>query len=130
MNKQKIVVGFDGVLTNKAGYSFHNKVEAGLVEGAIDFLINASMPYDVYIYSVRSAYPSGIEAMQNWLYEECKKHSFFAKNKQAALPFVYLTLKWPTAKPQALISIDDKAYQFTGIFPNVADLRHFKPWTC
>lgn len=36
--------------------------------------------------------------------------------------------KWPWFKPMAILTIDDRAYQFTGTFPTPESIRAFKPW--
>lgn len=35
---------------------------------------------------------------------------------------------WPRHKPPAMISIDDRAMTFTGQWPTISSLQHFKPW--
>jgi hypothetical protein len=39
-----------------------------------------------------------------------------------------LELEWPTEKPPALVTIDDRAITFTGEWPAMAELLAFKPW--
>ena len=39
-----------------------------------------------------------------------------------------LTISFPESKPPALVTIDDRAVLFTGVWPDVAELRRFKPW--
>lgn len=37
-------------------------------------------------------------------------------------------LKFPTEKPPALVTLDDRALTFTGVWPDVQALRVFQPW--
>jgi len=37
-------------------------------------------------------------------------------------------IEWPTHKPPALVTLDDRAIQFSGTWPELADLRAFRPW--
>jgi hypothetical protein len=37
-------------------------------------------------------------------------------------------ISWPTQKPAASLTIDDRALCFTGIFPDAAEILAFKPW--
>ena len=37
-------------------------------------------------------------------------------------------LQFPTHKPPALLTIDDRAFQFKGEFPALDDIENFKPW--
>ena len=38
------------------------------------------------------------------------------------------TLEFPTQKPAAFITIDDRAMCFRGVFPTPDEIRMFKPW--
>jgi hypothetical protein len=38
------------------------------------------------------------------------------------------SIEFPTEKPPALVTIDDRAITFTGIFPSLDDIAAFKPW--
>jgi hypothetical protein len=37
-------------------------------------------------------------------------------------------LEFPMHKPPALVTLDDRALTFTGIWPDLAELRAFRPW--
>ena len=70
--------------------------------------------YIVNIYSSRSSEIGGIDAMKEWL-------SKFMVYDQDDIHF-------PTQKPPAYLTIDDRAICFKGTFPSVQELDNFKPW--
>jgi len=37
-------------------------------------------------------------------------------------------IEWPTEKPAALVTIDDRAIQFDGRWPSIDEIKAFKPW--
>jgi hypothetical protein len=37
-------------------------------------------------------------------------------------------LRFPTTKPSAMVTLDDRAITFTGTWPDVESLRTFTPW--
>ena len=37
-------------------------------------------------------------------------------------------IKWPTEKPAAMVTIDDRAITFTGQWPDIQTLKEFQPW--
>ena len=72
----------------------------------------------VVIYSSRSKSWRGRRAMKKWFI----KHG---------LPACYITegvLQFPTKKPAAFLTIDDRAICFDGTFPTTKEMLDFKPW--
>lgn len=41
---------------------------------------------------------------------------------------VHRTESWPTEKPSAMVTIDDRALTFDGTWPKIEALKAFKPW--
>lgn len=37
-------------------------------------------------------------------------------------------IQWPTKKPPAWITIDDRAWRFTGVFPDNDIIAEVRPW--
>lgn len=131
MSNPIICVDFDGVIHSyNSGWKGVDQIPDEPVPGAIEWLM-AHLPTpepighfgnyigpEVQIYSSRSKESSGIKAMQEWLI----KHG---------LPKAYITdgvLKFPTQKPPAFLTIDDRAICFNGKFPTAEEMMSFKPW--
>jgi len=85
------------------------------VPGAIEFLQEAVNHFRVAIYSTRSNTTNGRAAMKEWLVGYSSRE-------------LVDSLEWPTEKPPALVTIDDRALTFTGVFPDIEMLMKFKPW--
>ena len=127
MKKPILCLDFDGVLHSyTSGWQGADVIPDPPVEGAIAFLYEAIMAFDVQIYSSRSHQEGGIQAMQDWLVSW--ERAWLAT--QAAHPRTSLLLHvtFPTEKPAAMVTIDDRAITFTGIWPDIPTLQQFKPW--
>lgn len=124
--KYTICCDFDGVLHSYTkGWARHlPQEEAALViaddpvPGALEWLeaMASDERFTVCVYSSRSKYVGAIDAMKNWLV-----HFDF--------PIGWLDrLEFPTQKPAASMTIDDRAFCFQGDFPSAEWLLRFKPW--
>lgn len=125
MNKKLLCVDFDGVIHSyTSGWKGATIIPDPPVPGAIEWLYQACKVFRVCIYSSRSNQEGGIEAMQNWL-RECIgefDNTFIAYGEWEN------EIEWPTSKPPAFLTIDDRAITFTGEFTNVEELAKFQPW--
>lgn len=123
-----LCVDFDGVLHSyKSGWKGARNIPGPPVPGAIPWLmslipcpdmigIGDRGKFQVMIYSSRSRYWGGRGAMKKWLL----KHK---------LPPEWLDeIKFPTKKPPAFLTIDDRAWQFNGTFPTEDEMSRFHPW--
>lgn len=119
-----LCLDFDGVIHSyKSGWQGAAIIPDPPVAGAIEFLDAAVRRFSVVIYSSRSGEPGGIDAMRGWL-------SMFV---HAAMPrcdaeHLLSLIEWPTSKPSAMVTLDDRAVQFTGIWPSIDELAAFQPW--
>lgn len=77
---------------------------------------NGRPSFELCIYSSRSRHDIGIEAMKKWF------------TKQGLPERVLNNLRFPTQKPAAYLTIDDRCFLFEGMFPSVRTLLNFKPW--
>lgn len=120
MSYQRILcIDFDGVIhAYTTPWGGADVIFDDPVPGAIDWLIELvkSEDFHVCIYSSRSREESGIHAMENWLLSH-------------GMPFRILTeIGFPTQKPAAFLTIDDRAICFDGNFPTQDTMKDFKPW--
>jgi hypothetical protein len=94
-----------------------------------EFLSEAVTVFEVAIFSSRSNQEGGLDAMKAWFrkhYEEWRLN-----NKQCHCSYckdLMEHLKFPKEKPPAFVGIDDRVITFTGMWPNIMDLKTFKPW--
>lgn len=127
MSKPILCIDFDGTLHSYAsGWKGADVIPDPPVPGAIAFLWDAIEHFDVQVFSSRSNQPGGIAAMRAWLAkwdEEYWSH-------RLGRPRTCLTLcvKFPTEKPLAFLTIDDRAITFTGTWPDIVTLKAFRPW--
>lgn len=117
-----ICIDFDGVIHSyKSGWQGVNIISDPPVEspsgfGALKWLkeLVLSKEFIPMIYSSRSQDESGIQAMKNWF----EDYGFKYTSK----------LEFPTQKPAAFLTIDDRAICFNGTFPTFDEMKNFKPW--
>lgn len=116
MTKPILCLDFDGVVHSyTSGWQGIDVIPDPIVPGAHNFLCKALEVFDVHIYSSRSSSESGIQAMKDYM-----RYNFLSEISQA--------VKFPSTKPPAFITIDDRAITFKGEWPNVEELLRFKPW--
>jgi hypothetical protein len=129
--KPILCLDFDGVLHSyESGWIEAHFVPDPPVPGAIDFLYEAIQHFDVKIYSSRSNHPGGVSAMATWIRYWSSKHFGEDREKANAITNAILnnTGAFPTSKPNAMVTIDDRAINFDGNWPSMAALREFRPW--
>ena len=112
-----LCIDFDGVIHSyESGWRGIDVVTDPPVEGALEFLeLCVEDPdFEVNIYSSRSKDPLGVAAMKEWF----KFNNFKYIDK----------LLFPTQKPAAYLTIDDRCFHFQGTFPSIEFIKKFKPW--
>ncbi len=122
--KLTLCLDFDGVLhAYTSGWQGPDVIPDGPVPGAMEWLADAAERYDVAVFSSRSHQENGIKAMQEslliWLTAEVG-----TTLGQRAMS----RLRFPTVKPSAHLSIDDRGFRFEGTFPGWEEIDNFKPW--
>lgn len=127
MTEQKpiLCLDFDGVIHSyTSGWQGADVVKDPPVPGAALFVHDAIYHFDVQIFSSRSGQTGGIVAMQKYL------HAAIAEivDEALAAEIALFQVKWPTEKPPAMVTIDDRALTFTGEWPSMSDLLAFTPW--
>lgn len=133
MTKPILCLDFDGVLHSyTSGWKGAHFIPDAPVPGAMAFLVEAVKHFDVAIYSSRSGQEGGLKAMQSWVDHWLTVEFGWDSPQQAdavmAANSVRNNVKWPTEKPPAMVTIDDRAITFTGKWPSIETLQAFKPW--
>lgn len=119
-NKPILCLDFDGTIhAYTSGWKGADVIPDPPVDGAFQFLESASEQFEVHVYSARSGLPGGIDAMQAWFL----RHGWEAD--EAGKP---ANITFPTSKPPAHVSIDDRALTFIGTWPTIRSLVGFRPW--
>lgn len=126
-----ICVDFDGVIHSyTSGWKGVSVIPDAPVDGAIEWLtkhlpepdcFGPSGPYTgpvVQIYSSRSKSWFGRRAMKKWLIKHGLHPAYISDG----------ILKFPTKKPAAYLTIDDRAICFNGSFPSTKEMLEFRPW--
>lgn len=113
-----LCVDFDGVIHAYTSGWHDNKIADGPVPGALDWLraMVAAQDIHVCIYSSRSRSDEGVGMMKDWLLDHGLE------------PRVLEQIEFPTQKPPAWLTIDDRCFLFKGTFPSIGAIRSFKPW--
>lgn len=126
MSKPTLCIDFDGVLHSySSGWAGPDIIADPPVDGAMRFLWDASEHFQLAIFSSRSHQPGGLGAMQAYIRAHFLEH--WAADRTRAED-ILAEIQWPTAKPAAFLSIDDRALCFEGKWPAVPELLGFKPW--
>lgn len=124
MSKPILCLDFDGVIHSyTSGWKGADVIPDPPVEGAIAFMLETLMHFDVVIFSSRSNQKGGPYAMYTWL----QKHAGAAWYETSAGPGLE-DVRFVLEKPPALVTIDDRAITFTGEWPSMETLKNFKPW--
>lgn len=124
MKKKPILcLDFDGVIHSyTSGWKGARNIPDPPVPGALNFISEAlEEGFDVVVHSSRARYWGGISAMRSWL----QKH---AGNQWDTMGPSFCDVRFARWKPPAMLTIDDRAMRFEGAWPNVKEIRIFKPW--
>lgn len=120
--KPLLCLDFDGVIHSySSGWQGATNIPDPPVPGAIEFILKALKHFRVAVYSTRSNADGGRYAMRKYL----RRHWLAAGHAGE----MEEQIEWPTSKPPAFLTIDDRALTFSGDWPNPVDLLSFKPWT-
>lgn len=139
MRKPILCLDFDGVLHSYcSGWKGPDIIPDPPTPGMVAFLDKAIEVFDVQIFSSRShqhgAYRTGVEAMQDFIWNALSHH-FDCPMGGDPRGFdraraIRDALSYPTEKPPAMITIDDRALCFTGNWSDFDPQRllEFQPW--
>lgn len=127
MSKPILCVDFDGVVHSYAsGWKGPCEIPDPPVAGAFDWLYRASEHWQIAIYSSRTKEPGAIDAMKTWF----RKHADNEFQGLVTGAMLLDVLDFPTQKPAANMTIDDRALCFEGSWDAIdaEKLLAFKPW--
>jgi len=126
MGKPILCLDFDGVLHSyTSGWQGADVIPDPPTGGAMRFLWDAADHFNIAILSSRSHQSGGRAAMRTWLERHFREH--WAADRTRA-DDILAEIDWPLEKPAAFLTIDDRALQFTGVWPEPQSLLNFKPW--
>ena len=130
MKKPISCLDFDGVIHSyTSGWQGADVISDPIVPGALHFIWDAQEHFEVHVFSSRSHQDGGIEAMKAYLWATANSSRDEGPwCDDPHLGFIE-RIQWPTTKPPAMISIDDRALTFKGHWPLIDDLKEFQPWT-
>ena len=127
MSKPILCVDFDGVIHSySSGWKDACEIPDPPVPGAFAWLYTAGEHWQVCVYSSRSKEDGAIAAMQRWFY----KHADTELDGLVSPSEFLAGLSFPTQKPAANMTIDDRALCFEGDWSAIdaKALLDFKPW--
>jgi hypothetical protein len=126
MNKPILSLDFDGVLHSyTSGWKGADVIPDPPVEGAMQFILDAMKEFSVCVFSSRSNQFGGIDAMERYIAESIRHQLGYGEEAAKA---IVESIQFPTEKPPAFVTIDDRAITFTGTWPDIETLKAFKPW--
>lgn len=149
--KKTLLLDFDGVLYSySSGWKGPRIIPDPPVPGALEFLVEAIDTFDVQIYSSRSRHWGGKKAMRRWLEAQYKliapswneTPDFFrdwvcetafadpwGDSVDYAISRLIHQIKFPTMKPAAFLTVDDRCICFDGDFSTLGKkISQFIPW--
>uniref|UniRef100_A0A6M3JX80 Putative tail protein n=1 Tax=viral metagenome TaxID=1070528 RepID=A0A6M3JX80_9ZZZZ len=136
--KPILCLDFDGVIHSyNSGWKGARNIPDSPVDGAIEFLEDATSDFDVQIFSSRSNQWGGRRAMRKWLFKHIA--IFFSEDPNpkanmhdsgftSCTQELMMKIKFPNKKPPAMIGLDDRVLTFSGEWPDMEKLKNFKPW--
>lgn len=140
-----LCLDFDGVLHSyESGWKGPRVIPDEPTDGAMEFLVVAIERFEVAIFSSRSSYLGGRWAMKRWLRLHLVQH-WWSTDWRLDLRYTTMAIemeedavRWarsivrkvsfPTKKPPAHLTIDDRAITFHGQWLPLSIIESFKPW--
>src|SRR5882724_4108066 len=115
MSKPIVCLDFDGVCHKyTSGWKGADIIPDEYVNGLFEFLEEVKEDFDVQVLSSRSHQQGGREAMMVWFLTQRKLWRERGNKPPVDTP---LTIGFPTEKPPAVITLDDRGWLFEGKWP-------------
>ena len=129
MSKPILCLDFDGVIHSyESGWKGADVVPDPPVPGALEFMYDALDHFSVHVFSSRSNQTGGIDAMKNWMHKWAAALLGEGRFEDDPMLCWLERITYPTEKPPALLTIDDRALTFDGTWPSMQTIKEFKPW--
>jgi len=126
MSKPILCLDFDGVIHSyKSGWKGAAMIPDPPVDGAMKFIWDASEHFTIAVFSSRTNQPGGLSAMKSYVQTHFKD---YWGTHVTQTDDIWSDIQWPTEKPAAFLTIDDRALTFDGTWPRIEDLKAFQPW--
>ncbi len=123
-----LCLDFDGVIHSyTSGWKGASIIPDPPVEGAMEFIWNASDHFRIAIFSSRSNQPGGMKAMILYVRHHFLEYWLGVGGKPVCEDKL-ASIEWPLEKPAAFVTLDDRAITFDGTWPSIETLKNFKPW--
>lgn len=123
-SKLTLCLDFDGVLHSyRSGWQGPDVIADPPVPRAMIALAQYVDVFDVVIFSSRSQYPEGLNAMKRWITYHARQELYLELAER-----IVDRVRFVTVKPPAHLTIDDRAWCFDGVFPEVSAIKEFTPW--
>lgn len=123
--KPILCLDFDGVIHRYSKGWQGGKIYDDAVPGFWEFAEAAAEHFHIVIYSSRSKTEAGQFQMAAWMVEQRRKWRESGGVPKSSAPVEF---EYANEKPPAFLTIDDRAIQFTGTWPDIQGLRDFKAW--
>lgn len=129
-NKKAIFcLDYDGTCTVFSGWKGATICPDPPVDGLFPFLEAALQEFEINIFSTRSHQGGGVEAMRNWFFKHELSWRHWPRPEDGLIgTAITAKLHFPSYKPPAFVSIDDRGWQFTGAWPSIEAMKAFKTW--
>ena len=126
MGKPILCLDFDGVCHSyTSGWKGAANIPDEYVPGLFEFIESVKDNFDIQVFSSRSHQEGGREAMMVWFIDQRKLWRSRGGKPPEETP---MSLSFPTEKPSAMISLDDRCLLFLGEWPSLETLKNFQPW--
>jgi hypothetical protein len=123
-DKPTLCLDFDGVIHHYRKGWQGGEIYDDVVPGFFEWADRASEHFHLVIYSSRSKTRAGQIAMVAYLHEQRNKWRANGGKSNSGVQ----SFEFSDRKPAAFLTIDDRAIQFDGTWPDPEELRAFKPW--
>jgi len=124
---QLLCLDFDGVMNSyTSGWIKEDPtyLPDDAVPGCFAFINQARQHFDIVIHSSRLRYEGAERSMRNWMVREAQKQGFNLQDAED----IEGNVTFSVAKPPAHVTLDDRAIQFNGVFPDLDAIIDFRPW--